>query len=214
MISRVLDFRDSLPAIPLRLRPPVGVAAVLAATVLSALTAVYVSGHRLWPSDGVEGPAAAGLARVLATLVDALGEPVGAAIVLPLLAVVCWLRGRRRLAVLAMAGPLLTVGVTSLLKPLTGRMIHGDNLAFPSGHTGMFTAVGLIGGLLVAHHVADRRAAAVVVLGSGLLCGVAMGWAQTVLVSHFMTDTVGGLCAAMVVVPVAGWAVDRLTEGT
>lgn len=213
MHSRNPTSPGAPPALPWTLRPLLSVAGVLAATVLSALTAVYVSGHRLWPTDGVEGPAIEPPLRALAVAVDALGEPFGAVVVIPSLAAVCWLLGHRRLAALAVAGPVLTVAVTSALKPLTGRVIHGDNLAFPSGHTGMLTAVGLVGGLLVGSRItANRRKAAVVAVGSALACGVAMGWAQTVLVSHHLTDTVGGLCAALVVVPATGWAIDHLPQ--
>jgi hypothetical protein len=63
-------------------------------------------------------------------------EPVLLIVVIGLVVMLAVARHRPRLAVLAVAGPLLTVTLNSVvLKPLVGRTINGNSLAFPSGHT-------------------------------------------------------------------------------
>lgn len=39
-----------------------------------------------------------------------------------------------------------------------------------------------------------------------------MGWVQVTLSAHYPTDTLGGWCTALAVVPVTAWAVDRVAE--
>lgn len=134
----------------------------------------------------------------LALAIDFLGEPLGSALVLVVLVAACLLARDRRLAVLAVLGPGLTVLVTTLTKPLVGRTINGDNLSFPSGHTAYATAIGLVAALLLASRIGAFLALTVTVPA---ICAAAMAWAQTTLGAHYVTDTIGGYATALCVVP-------------
>lgn len=204
---------DRRVALPPALRVPMAVVAVVAAVLLAALVVLYAAGGRLWTSDGVEGPIIGLPLEPYALAIDFLAEPVGAAVVVPALLIGCLLLGRRRLAVLTGLASVLTVGLTTVTKPLVGRTIHGDNLSFPSGHTALLTVVGLVLALLLVDVLRPGRLVAVVLIfGGAALFGVSMGWAQTVLSAHYLTDTVGGLCAALLVVPATAWAIDRVAD--
>ena len=73
----------------------------------------------------------------------ALGSPPSVVVLAFALSAMCLLLGRRRLAVLAVVGPGLTGVCTTLLKPALGRTFDGG-FAFPSGHTGGATSLGLV----------------------------------------------------------------------
>ncbi|TXS52073.1 phosphatase PAP2 family protein [Streptomyces sp. t39] len=182
-----------------------GVAA-LAAFVVLGLGVLYAGeggpgGPDTWVQGGVDGVGTPW--RQVALGVDFLGEPVGAAALVAALVAACLLRRRPRAAVLVVVGPGAAVLVTKLLKPLVGRTIHDGHLSFPSGHTAFLTALAVVVALLAA-------AGPVVVLGAALVAGAAMGWAQVALGAHYPTDTVGGWCTALAVVPVAAWLVGRV----
>ncbi len=101
--------------------------------------------------------------------------------------------GRRRLAVVMAAAPLIGIVLAQVLKPLFGRR-SGESLAYPSGHT---TAVVTVTGMLVlvagAAWWAVAVAAVVSVLG-------AIGQAVTY---HYFTDTLGALLLGSAVVCIA-----------
>lgn len=104
--------------------------------------------------------------------------------------------GRRRLAVIMVATPLVGIALAQVLKPLFGRR-SGESLAYPSGHT---TAVVTVVGMLVL--VAGAAWWAVLVAAVVSVLG-AIGQGVTY---HYFTDTVGALllgsavvCAAAVV---------------
>ena len=40
-----------------------------------------------------------------------------------------------------------------------------------------------------------------------------MAWSQIALSTHYPTDTLGGFCAALAVVPAVAWLVDRAGQG-
>ncbi|ANW16767.1 hypothetical protein BB341_00250 [Streptomyces clavuligerus] len=204
---------------PVLLPPPLrvwlGPVVVLAALALGVLGVLYAGDGR---SGGVDGwlRSAVGDARPLwrrvALAVDFLAEPAGAAVLVVAAVTGCLLLRRPRAAVLAVVGPGLAVGTTTLLKPLVGRTIHGVHLSFPSGHTAFLTAFALVVALLVAGRRGLGAAAGTsLVLASALLAGAAMGWAQIALDAHHPTDVLGGWCAALVVVPVSAWLVDRVS---
>ncbi|WP_285482248.1 phosphatase PAP2 family protein [Amycolatopsis sp. NBRC 101858] len=158
--------------------------------------------------DGVQPPW-----RYVALVFDFGGEPVGSTILVAVLAVVCFLVHRIRAAVLTVLGVVVTVAVTTLLKPTIGRTIHGEFLSYPSGHTALATALALVIALLLADRLGlGRVAAVVVVLGLAVVAGVAMGWAEVALGAHYPTDAVGGFCAALAAVPATAWLVDRVAE--
>uniref|UniRef100_UPI00278C07C5 phosphatase PAP2 family protein n=1 Tax=Streptomyces venezuelae TaxID=54571 RepID=UPI00278C07C5 len=156
--------------------------------------------------DGV-GP----LGRRIALATDFLGEPVGATVLVAALVTGCLLLRRPRAAVLVVLGAGLAVAATKVLKHLVGRTIHGDgNLSYPSGHTAFLTALALAVALLAAGRPALGRAAGtVLVLAAAVAAGAAMGWAQVVLSAHYPTDTLGGLCTALAVVPATARLLDR-----
>jgi membrane-associated phospholipid phosphatase len=151
--------------------------------------------------------------RRVALAVDFLAEPAGAAALVLAAVTGCLLRRRMRAAVLLVVGTGLTVGATTLLKPLVGRTIHDGHLCYPSGHTAFLTAFALVAALLTAGRLGLGRAAGtLLVVTSALLAGAAMGWAQVALGAHYPTDALGGWCTALAVVPVTARLVDRVAD--
>ncbi|MGW4484139.1 phosphatase PAP2 family protein [Amycolatopsis sp. NPDC004368] len=188
------------------------VAAGLGLVVLVVLAVVFAGASQPTPFDVPLLPGPDLLPDpwwYIATGVDFLGEPVGSAIVIVLFTGGVLLARRVRTAVLVLVGCGLTVAVTSLLKPVTGRTIHGHFLSYPSGHTAFATALALIAAFVLADRL-GRAAAIVVTAVLMLLCGVLMAWAEVGLGAHYPTDTVGGFAAALVVIPVTAVVIDRV----
>ncbi len=184
--------------------------ALTAAAVVLVLGVTHAGDAEAGRLDGWV-PLAEGRWFTLATAFDWLGHPGPAAVLLALLAAAALVSGSRRLAILAIAGPAAAVGATMAVKPLVGRTIHGlDNLAFPSGHTALGAAVGFVIALLLVRGSAQVVAAA----GLAVLAGMAMGWAQVALGSHYETDAVGGIATALAVLPAVAWSIDRLAAGS
>ncbi len=208
--------RPARPALPPRLRGPLGLVSVLAALAVLALGVLYADAGRPGTVDArlVAALDGAPPGRQVAVATDFLGEPVGAALLVAALVTGCLLLRRPRAAVLVVVGPGLAVAATKVLKHLVGRTIHGDgNLSYPSGHTAFLTAVALAVALLVAGRPAlGRTAGTAIVLAAALAAGAAMGWAQVVLSAHYPTDTLGGLCTALAVVPAAARLLDRAAD--
>jgi undecaprenyl-diphosphatase len=128
------------------------------------------------------------------------------------LSAVCLLLGRRRLAVLAVVGPGLTGVCTTLLKPALGRTIEGG-FAFPSGHTGGATSLGLVLALVVISLLRPGRGGGLAILAAGgLVVGGGVGAAMIASNSHYPTDTLGGFCTAVAVVCSAALVLDRMAE--
>ncbi|RSN19032.1 hypothetical protein DMC63_16500 [Streptomyces sp. WAC 05977] len=199
------------PALPPVLRPAAFVLAVAGGLGALVLGLVYA---------GTSAPAGLDATLVhalawsgdpwwtIATVIDFVGEPVGAIVTMVVFLGWCWFSRRPRTAVTGVVAALVTVGLTSGLKPLTGRYIHGEFLAYPSGHTGFvaaltFTAaLGVLGGL-------RRFPASVVLVVAVFVAGAAMGWAQVTMGAHYPTDTLGGLGVALAVVPVTALLIDE-----
>jgi membrane-associated phospholipid phosphatase len=208
------------PALPAGLRGPIGVVAVLSGLLVAVLAARYAGDATAGPLDRWVESALGGLlpehGQQGAYLVELAGEPVSVVVLAGLLAAVCLATRRRRLAVVAVAGPGATGLVTTLLKPVTGRTIDGGNgagptLAYPSGHTAAVTALAFVGALLVVDLLRARRLPAllVVVTGAGA-AGAVMALTLVGLDIHYPTDTVGGFFTAMAVVPATALLVDRI----
>ncbi len=196
-----------LPAPAARVLNPVAVAAALVVVLLGVL----YTGHSEpgWFDAWVQPAATESVdaAWSAAIAIDFFGEPRGSMVLTVLLAVTLTVLRRWRVLALAIAGPGLTVAVTTLGKPLTDRTIHAIHLSYPSGHTAFVTAVTLV----VALPLARRwRAGPVVVLACALVTGSYAAWAQVGLNAHYATDTIGGFCAAVAVVPATAGLIDRI----
>lgn len=204
------------PALPPALRRPLLLVAVAAVAVAGLLAARYAGassagGTDRWLQDRLIGRPS--WANLPAVLVDFVAEPVGAALSLAVLGGCCLLLRRPRLAVLAVVGPLLSGAITTALKAPVGRTINGGYLAYPSGHTAVATALALVLALLLVSlwRLRPWVALALVLAGAGV-GGVAMAWAQVYLIAHYPTDTLGGFCTALVVVPATAALIDRVTH--
>ncbi|MEW2635075.1 phosphatase PAP2 family protein [Streptomyces sp. NPDC048389] len=196
------------------LRPSLGPMAALAALVVVVLGVLYAGHDKPGRVDGWIRSVVQGVRpswRNVALATDFWGEPAGAAMLVVAAVAGCLLLRRPRAAVLVVAGAGLTVGTTTLLKPLVGRTIHGDgNLAYPSGHTAFLTALALVAALVATERFGlGRRVGTLLVLAAALVAGAAMGWAQIALDAHYPTDVIGGWCTALAVVPATAWLVDR-----
>jgi undecaprenyl-diphosphatase len=195
--------------LPARVGTPLGVTSVLAAIALMVMSFGYAGESAGAAVDaGIRGDLRQLGApwRQLALVVDWTAEPVGAVVVLAALLIVTLRAGNRRGALLAVAAPAAVVVVTTVMKPLVGRTINDGFLAFPSGHTGYVTACALVAMLVVA------RAGMVVLAVVTVAVAAAMAWAQVLLNAHYPTDTLGGFCAALAVVPAVAWTIDRLAD--
>ena len=214
-----LEVGPAQPApavLPPLLRVWLGLIATLAALVAVVLGALY-AGHSepgsvdVWIQPAVDGVPSSW--RNAALAVDYLGEPAGAATLVMATVAGCLLLRRPRAAVLVVAGTGMTVGTTTLLKPLVGRTINGPYLSYPSGHTAFLAALALVVALLAAGRLGLGRAAGtVLVLAAALVAGAAMGWAQVALGAHYPTDVLGGWCTALAVTPATAWLVDRVAD--
>lgn len=141
-----------------------------------------------------------------------LGDPLPVVVLAAALAVVAVLLGRRRLALLAIVGPGLTGVATTLVKPAVGRVLKGD-FAYPSGHAGAATALGIVAALLLISVVPMRRLWQLVVVGVGTLAtGGLMSLGLTLRDWHYPTDTVGGYCLAIVIVLGLALLLDRFAD--
>ncbi|SFA98201.1 undecaprenyl-diphosphatase [Amycolatopsis marina] len=214
MISPPVDSLPASPAVPAPLRLPLGLLATLAALAMLTL-GLYYSGHSS-PGDldrtlmSAAGEPAEP-ARTLALFVDFGGEPVGAVILVTVLGVLCLALRRVRLAVLALAGPALTVIATTLLKPVFGRTINGEHLSYPSGHTAMAAALAVVFLLLIVQlFEISRIPGTALVLAGSAVAGAEMAWSQVALGAHYPTDTIGGYCTALAVTPLTALALDRV----
>jgi membrane-associated phospholipid phosphatase len=208
--------REAPAALPAVVRAPLAMTAALATAVLVALGILHFHDSGLTGIDAAVLPSIDGVQppwRYVALVFDFGGEPVGSTILVALIAVVCFVVHRVRAAVVTVLGVVVTVAVTTVVKPIVGRTIHGEFLSYPSGHTALATALALVIGLVVADRLGLGRVAAVVlVVGLALVAGVAMGWAEVALGAHYPTDAVGGFCAALAAVPATAWLVDRVAE--
>ncbi|WP_409239491.1 phosphatase PAP2 family protein [Streptomyces sp. PA5.6] len=205
-------------SLPAALRAWLGLIAVLAASAVVVIGVQY-AGHSeagrvdRWfidpTADSVGGPW-----RNVALATDFWGEPVGAALLVVAAVAGCLLLRHRRGAVLVVVGAAVAVVVTSLVKSVVDRTIHGaDNLSYPSGHTAFATALAVAVALVATGRLGLGRAAGLsLVLGAALVAGAAMGWAQVALSAHYPTDVLGGWCTALAVVPVTAWLVDRVAD--
>jgi undecaprenyl-diphosphatase len=188
--------------LPPALRTPAATTSVLALLVFGVFAARYADNSAAGRLDRRFQVlvALADSAPSLPDAVIAFGNPdsvVGFAVVLCGLALAL---GHHRLAVLAIVGPGLTGVATTTLKPIIGRTIEGE-FAFPSGHTGGATSLGVVVALLlVAVLRTPTGVSAVLIVSGAVLFGGTMALALVADGAHYATDTLGGFCVAIAVV--------------
>jgi membrane-associated phospholipid phosphatase len=188
--------------LPAPLRRPAGGVAVVAVLVFAVLAARYGGeasarwlDHRMQSLVGASGPA-----RSISEAVILFGERISVVVLAVLLSGLALALGHRRLAVLAIVGPGLTGLATELLKPLIGRTFNGD-FAFPSGHAGGATALGIVAALLLIGALRpESRTSAALLAAGAVLSGGMMAFALVASRDHYPTDTIGGFCIAVGVV--------------
>jgi undecaprenyl-diphosphatase len=148
----------------------------------------------------------------LADVVISFGGFDGTVVLAVLLAGLALALGHRKLAVLAIVGPGLTGVATTTLKPIIGRTIDGD-FAYPSGHTGGATALGVVAALLlIAVLRTTTRTSALLIAAGALVSGGTMALALVADRAHYATDTLGGFCVAVAVVLTSALAIERITS--
>jgi membrane-associated phospholipid phosphatase len=202
---------EAQPILPPAVRRPLAFVGVPAALVVIVLAVLLFDDHSGTALDRRLDPRLERM--VLATepfgkIVDFAGEPVGLVSLIVLLVVLSLLRHRPRVAALAVLGTGLTITVTSTFKPLVGRTIHEVYLSYPSGHTASATALAMIAVMLFWHRLSTGAALALL-YGVAFAVGLLAAWAQAGLTAHYATDTVGGWCTALAVVPATAWLIDR-----
>jgi undecaprenyl-diphosphatase len=201
--------RPDRAILPPSLRAPAAVVSVLALLVLAVFAARYADDSSAGRLDRhverLVGATDDGLPRA----VIVLGNPATVVVLAVLLAGIALALGHRRLAVLAIVGPGLTGVATTALKPVVGRTIEGG-LAYPSGHTGGATALGVVAALLLIAVFRTRAGAGALLLAAGaLVSGGAMALALVAGRVHYPTDTVGGFCVAVAVVLTCALVIER-----
>ncbi|MEV8093195.1 phosphatase PAP2 family protein [Kitasatospora sp. NPDC085879] len=213
--------RPAPVVLPPALRVGLGLIAAFAALVVVVLGIRYADEGEPGAVDARIRAAVDGAGpswRHVASAMDSLGEPVGAATLVVATVTGCLLLRRPRAAVFIVAGVGIAVGTTALLKHLVGRTIHGGYLSYPSGHTAFATALALAVAMLATRRRGrdglgpGRTAGTLLVLAAALVAGAAMGWAQVALGAHYPTDVLGGWCTALAVVPATAWLVDRMAD--
>jgi len=211
--------RAAAPALPPSVRVPLLVVAVAAAVVAVVLGIVFsgqTTGTVLDESvyQAIRGSIEPSFFYAVAWVVGSAGDPAGAALIVVVLGVVFLRSGQTRLAILVVAGPVVTGVVTTLAKPVASRFINGDYLSYPSGHTAFVTSAGLMIGLfLTTRRGLGRVGGTAVALGLALVCAATMSWSQTANRVHYLTDTIGGFCVAVALVTATAAVLDAVIDG-
>ncbi|MFD1534125.1 phosphatase PAP2 family protein [Pseudonocardia aurantiaca] len=203
-------------ALPPALRGPAAVVVALSTLVFASLAARY-GGESTgrWLDDRLQSlVGSSGRGRSLSDVVIAFGNEISVVVVALLLSGLAFALGQRRLAVLIVVGPGLTGLATTTLKPVVGRTLN-DQFAFPSGHAGGATALGVVTALLLISVLRTAgRASATLLAAGALLSGGTMAVALIADRDHYPTDTIGGFCVAVAVVLtsalVIDWSADRI----
>jgi membrane-associated phospholipid phosphatase len=196
---------------------PLAVVAVLGVLLVAVPGILYAADTQPGRFDRWVRPRITGTDTAVALGIDRIGEPLGRTLVVGALAIACLALGRGRLAVVTLVGTVLTSVVAVGLKPLVDRRIHGEFLSYPSGHTAAVAALGIALGLLLADVLhTTRTAGTLLAVGTGVMTGAVMAWAQVTLDAHHPTDTIGGIGTALAVMPATAIVTERLrrTGGT
>lgn len=194
----------------------IAIVALLGMVLVTALAVAYTGDSGpgrfdRWVQSSVDH--APSTAWAVAFLVDSLGEPIGVTLMTAAVAALCFVLGRHRLAVVAIAGTILTGAATTLLKKLVDRRIHDEFLSFPSGHTAVAVVLALVLALLLIDLLRTSwPVGTLCVLAMSLTGGVVMAWSQIILGAHYPTDTVGGFGCALAVGSATAWLTDKVAD--
>jgi undecaprenyl-diphosphatase len=206
------------PLLPRRWQPLAAVVWILSAVALAVLS-VHAAGSAA--SDTAVSPVSGEIAVQLhdalhlLSLAAQLGSPpvvVGGSVVLSLL---CALARRWRAAAFALVAAPAAGGLTEyVLKPLIHRHLIDNTLLFPSGHTtGAFALALAVTVVLLPHEGTELVptllrflviAAALTAAALVAVAVVALGW-------HYVTDALGGIVTAVLVVIGLAAAIDAVT---
>jgi undecaprenyl-diphosphatase len=138
-------------------------------------------------------------------LVTYLGSPVFIVLLVAAMAIWCWLRRDRVLAIAAVAvsaGQALLAGVLKASihrqRPAFGaHFLHGQSFSFPSGHAfGSIVAYGMLGTLILTFYKPPRVRKLVVQAIAGLIV-LAIGVSRIYLGVHYPSDVIGGYAAGI-----------------
>lgn len=204
------------PALPQPLRRPVVGMALLGAVLVIVPAVLYAGDTGPSPLDtrvqNVVDDSPDGASSLIRGL-DWLGEPVGRVLLVIAVAAICLIAGRRALAATAVVAIVATSVLTTVLKPVVNRRIHGDFLSYPSGHTAAATAAAMVLGILLADLLGSGQlAGTAIVLAATVAGGALTAWAQIELTAHYPTDTLGGFGCGLLVVGPAALVIDRVTR--
>jgi undecaprenyl-diphosphatase len=146
-------------------------------------------------------------------IVQKQADPIPAVALVLMLAAACLRFGKRRLAVLAIAGPAAADAIVILMKHIVGRTIHHAGLSYPSTHSAQTTGLAIVAAFL-AIDLLDLQggAGAIMVLGAATVSALVMGWALVADGVHYATDTFAGFCIAVAIVPLAAWCTDLIGD--
>ena len=198
-------------------RPWAGAIIAVSVLVTAGLGVHYANQRHPGRVDvSIDGRLQRDLARHRRALDDiiTLADPRNVVIVGVALAAVFFWRGRRRLALLSLLGPLVAVGLTDLaLKPLINRRFRGL-LSFPSGHTTASVALAtvVVVAMLGASHPdwspVARWLVAAVVAATAISVAIALVGADY----HYATDTIGGAALAIAAVMSCALVIDMAAD--
>jgi membrane-associated phospholipid phosphatase len=206
-------------ALPREIRAPLGIAGALGAILAFTLGVVFAGQAT---GSGLDGRLAAALevpktlsstAYAVSLMVQTLADPIPAAVLVLLLVAACLRFGKRRLAVLAVAGPAAADAIVILMKHIVGRTIHHGSLSYPSTHSAQSAAFVMVTAMLVTALLGlEAGAAAACVLGAAVASALVMGWALVAASVHYATDALAGFCIAVAVVSLAAWITDLIAD--
>jgi membrane-associated phospholipid phosphatase len=199
-----------------RMYPGVVAGILAAAAVATGLGVDYTTGSWAERIDvAVDGRVIArfggdvGLVRGVADL----GGPVPVLLAVSALVIAMLGLGRLRGALLAVMAPAVASLITeAILKPLVGRIHLGQ--AYPSGHATGICSVAFVVVVLALDQQPRRlpRPVQTIVFGGAL---VLVGCVSVALVAaqyHVATDTIGGVCVALVTVLTLAVVIDEVAD--
>ncbi|MCW2645369.1 MAG: hypothetical protein JWP07_1478 [Pseudonocardiales bacterium] len=199
-----------------RLYPALAAGILAAAAIGTGLGVDYTAGSWAERIDAaVDGRLIARFGRQVGLVrgVADLGGPAVVLLAVSALVVAMLALGRLRGALLAVMAPAVATLITEvILKPLVGRIHLGQ--AYPSGHATGFCSVAFVVVVLAL----DQRPRRLPRPVQTVVCGAALALVGCVCVAlvaaqyHFATDTIGGVCVALVTVLTVAVVIDEVAD--